>query len=51
MTDAFRGFFGLVVADTQIRLLLGEDSHPDQAEIGTISAKAVTKFLRLYGRG
>ena len=51
VTDAFRSFFGLVVADTQIRLLLGEDSHPDQAEIGNLSAQAVTKFLRLYGRG
>lgn len=51
VTDAFRSFFGLVVADTQIRLLLGEDSHPDQAEINMISAQAVTKFLRLYGRG
>ncbi|WP_430538370.1 TetR/AcrR family transcriptional regulator C-terminal domain-containing protein [Hoeflea alexandrii] len=51
VADAFRSLFGLVVADTQIRLLLGEDSHPDQAEIGTISAQAVTKFLRLYGRG
>ena len=51
VTDAFRSFFGLVVADTQIRLLLGEDSHPGQAEIGAISAAAVTKFLSLYGRG
>jgi AcrR family transcriptional regulator len=51
VTDAFRSFFGLVVADTQIRLLLGEASHPDQAEIINFSAQAVTKFLRLYGRG
>ncbi|MEM5493951.1 TetR/AcrR family transcriptional regulator C-terminal domain-containing protein [Hoeflea sp. AS16] len=51
VADAFRSFFGLVVADTQIRLLLGEDSHPDHAEINAISAQAVTKFLGLYGRG
>jgi AcrR family transcriptional regulator len=51
VADAFRSFFGLVVADTQIRLLLGEDSHPGEAEISKISAQAVTKFLRLYGRG
>ena len=51
VTDAFRSFFGLVVADTQIRLLLGEASHPGEAEIINLSAQAVTKFLRLYGRG
>jgi len=51
LADAFRSFFGLVVADTQIRALLGEGRHPDDAEIRAISARAVTKFLRLYGRG
>ena len=51
VTDAFRSFFGLVVADTQIRVLLGEDSHPDNAEIRTLSTQAVAKFLALYGRG
>ncbi|MBU4530206.1 MAG: TetR/AcrR family transcriptional regulator C-terminal domain-containing protein [Hoeflea sp.] len=51
VADAFRSFFGLVVADTQIRLLLGDDSHPDDAEIKTISARAVTKFLGLYRQG
>ncbi|KGF68798.1 TetR family transcriptional regulator [Hoeflea sp. BAL378] len=49
--DAFRGFFGLVVADTQIRLLLGDDIRPDPAEIQAISARAVTKFLLLHGQG
>lgn len=49
--EAFRSFFGLVVADAQIRALLGEDDRPDAAEIKTISALAVTKFLDLYGRG
>ncbi|AKI01264.1 transcriptional regulator, TetR family [Hoeflea sp. IMCC20628] len=51
VADAFRSFFGLVVADTQIRLLLGEGNHPGEAEITTISARAVTKFLSLHGRG
>ncbi len=51
VADAFRSFFGLVVADTQIRLLLGEGNHPGQAEINIISARAVTKFLSLHGRG
>lgn len=49
--EAFRLFFGLVVADAQIRALLGEDYRPDAAEIKTMSALAVTKFLDLYGRG
>ncbi|MBC7281156.1 TetR/AcrR family transcriptional regulator C-terminal domain-containing protein [Hoeflea sp.] len=48
--DAFRSFFGLVVADTQIRALLGDGSHPDEAGIRALSAQAVTKFLGLYGR-
>lgn len=48
---ACRSFFGLVVADTQIRALLGEDHRPDEAEIRTISATAAAHFMRLYGRG
>ena len=51
LADAFRSYFGLVVADTQIRALLGEGHHPDEAEIQAISARAVTKFLGLYGQG
>ena len=51
VAGAFRSFFGLVVADTQIRALLGEGRHPDDAEIKTISARAVTEFLGLYGQG
>ncbi|WP_244577887.1 TetR/AcrR family transcriptional regulator C-terminal domain-containing protein [Hoeflea halophila] len=48
---ACRTFFGLVVADTQIRALLGEDRRPDDTEIRTISATAAAHFMRLYGRG
>ncbi len=49
--EAFRVFFGLVVADAQIRALLGEDSRPDATEIETISAAAAQQFLSLYGQG
>lgn len=48
---AFRSFFGLVVADTQIRVLLGEDHRPDAAEIKALSANAAAQFLTVYGRG
>jgi AcrR family transcriptional regulator len=48
---ACRTFFGLAVADTQIRALLGEDRRPDADEIQTISATAAAHFMRLYGRG
>lgn len=47
---ACRTFFGLAVADTQIRALLGEDQRPDAAEIETLSANAAASFMRLYGR-
>jgi len=49
--EAFRAFFGLAVADTQIRALLGEDDRPDSADIETISARAAQHFLSLYGQG
>lgn len=49
--EAFRAFFGLAVADTQIRALLGEDNRPDATEIDTISARAAQQFLGLYGQG
>lgn len=48
---AFRCFFGLVVADTQIRVLLGENHRPDAAEIAALSARAARQFLSLHGRG
>lgn len=48
--DAFRTFFGLVVADAQIRALLGEDYRPDAGEIEIIAAQAVRQFLGLYGQ-
>lgn len=48
--EVCRVFFGLVVADTQIRALLGEAHRPGATGIKTISSKAVNQFLGLYGR-
>ena len=42
----FRRFFGLVVADTQIRALLG-DALPSAEAIHAMAAQAVTDFLAL----
>lgn len=46
---AFRTFFGLVVADTQTRALLGEASRPSSADIAAMARHAVTQFLQLHG--
>src|SRR5690606_39546951 len=50
--DAYRTFFGLVVRDTQIRLLLGDKSLTQTNVESNIEAdvKAATdQFLALYG--
>lgn len=47
--EAFRTFFGLVVRDTQVRLLLGDDFLPSDAEIAADARRAVAQFFRLYG--
>ncbi len=47
--DAYRTFFGLVVRDTQIRLLLGEALELDEAAIDAAATQAVTQFLALHG--
>ncbi|MBO6815684.1 MAG: TetR/AcrR family transcriptional regulator [Rhizobiaceae bacterium] len=44
---AFRTFFGLVVADTQIRALLGDTSLQAPGNIETISQRAVDQFMAL----
>jgi len=49
--EAYRSFFGLVVRDVQIRLLLGEARRPDGAEIARDAARAVGQFLTIYGTG
>ena len=48
--EAFRTFFGLVVRDVQIRLLLGDEFHLSAAEIDRDARAATEQFLSLYGR-
>ena len=47
---AFQVFFGLVVRDTQIRLLLGDDMHLGTTEINRDAIAATHQFFALYGR-
>src|SRR5690606_12319317 len=51
LEEAFRTFFGLVVRDVQIRLLLGDRLDMNQDEIGLDAARATRQFLALYGTG
>jgi AcrR family transcriptional regulator len=46
----FRSFFGLVVGDVQIRVLLG-DSPPDPDDIAVMARRAVRQFLLVHGMG
>lgn len=46
-----RTFFGLVVADWQIRKLLGETTKPSISGIKNTAQRAVEEFLLLYGAG
>ncbi|MEO6394357.1 MAG: TetR/AcrR family transcriptional regulator [Devosia sp.] len=46
---AFRTFFGLVVRDVQIRLLLGDKVAPSTKEIEADAERATEQFLLLYG--
>jgi len=48
--EAFRTFFGLVVRDVQIRLLLGDDLHLSAEQIDKDARAATEQFLSLYGR-
>lgn len=48
--DAFRVFFGLVIADAQIRALLGDAQRPSQQEIRMFAEAAVTRFLAFFGK-
>ncbi len=45
--DAFRLFFGLVIADAQIRALLGDEPRPGTKEIQKFAKTAVENFLQL----
>ena len=48
---AFRTFFGLVLRDVQIRLLLGDNIQLGAAEIAADAAAATQQFIALYGAG
>lgn len=47
--EAFRVFFGLVVRDTQIRLLLGEPERPTEKDIDHHAVRATAQFFALFG--
>lgn len=49
VTEAFRDFFGLVVRDVQIRLLLGDRLDLSPASIRVDAARATRQFMVLYG--
>jgi len=46
---AYRSFFGLLMRDTQIRLLLGDRLSKTPTEIEQQAAIATAQFLELYG--
>ncbi len=46
--EAYRSFFGLVVRDAQIRLLLGETFIATETEIARDAARATEQFLAIY---
>jgi AcrR family transcriptional regulator len=48
--EAFRTFFGLVLRDIQIRLLLGDELELSAPQIARDAARATTQFMALYGR-
>ena len=47
--EAFRDFFGLVVRDVQIRLLLGDRLILSSSDIRAAAERAARHFLALYG--
>lgn len=47
--DAFRSFYGLVVRDVHIRVLLGDTMNFTADEISTEADRAVHQFFHLYG--
>jgi AcrR family transcriptional regulator len=47
--DVFRTFFGLVLRDNQIRLLLGDDIKLAAPQISADAVRATQQFLALYG--
>jgi AcrR family transcriptional regulator len=49
--EAYRSFFGLVVRDAQIRLLLGEELKLTGEQIERDASAATEAFFALYGAG
>ncbi|PCJ95047.1 MAG: TetR family transcriptional regulator [Hyphomicrobiales bacterium] len=47
--DAFRSFYGLVVRDIQIRLLLGDTIALSKTDIHAEAQRATDQFFTLYG--
>ena len=47
--EAFRTFFGLVVGDMQIRLLLGDRLEQTDAKVIRDARRATKQFFALYG--
>ncbi len=45
--EAYRSFYGLIVSDLHVRMLLGDT--PEKDGFPARAKKAVTSFLRLYG--
>lgn len=45
--EAYRSFYGLIVSDLHVRMLLGE--KPGKNGFAARAQKAVTSFLKLYG--
>jgi AcrR family transcriptional regulator len=50
VADTFRTYFGLVLRDTQIRLLLGDELPLSASQISTEAHSATAHFMALYGR-
>jgi AcrR family transcriptional regulator len=48
--EVFHVFFGLVVADFQVRALLGEARKLDREQVGQRAAEAADRFLVLFGK-
>ncbi|MCV9960929.1 TetR/AcrR family transcriptional regulator C-terminal domain-containing protein [Pararhizobium sp. BT-229] len=48
--EAYDTLYGLIVSDLHLRMLLGEDSGRMAKDFGRRTERAVSAFLRLYGR-
>jgi len=48
--QAFRTFFGLVVRDVQIRVLLGDNMQMSKSRIAAEAKTATSQFISIYGK-